>query len=345
MSDAGLGGAAPGAGARFYQASGIKSAGRKNRRKKSDMEALRKAIHEILEADHPQTVRQVFYAMTVRGLVGKSEAEYDGTVCRLIGELREADDLPWGRIVDNTRWRRRPVTFTGLSDAIWSLAKGYRRDLWADARDYIEIWVEKDALAGVLIEETDPLDVPLMVAKGYTSKSFAFDAAKNLEAVGVDKNVFVYHLGDSDPSGEDAARDVEAKLRRYAPDTEIHFKRIAVLDEQIERWDLPLRPNKPGDTQTKKFHRQAGSVELDAIPARELRKLVRDVIMQHVDEDLHARLKTPQDGERKYLMRWPPVFRQGHGWGVAGGRVMGAHKNNFAQRGIIAGLSLTYYWK
>jgi hypothetical protein len=74
------------------------------------------------------------------------------------------------------------------------------------------------------------------------------------------------------------------KLRRYAPGIEIHFKRLAVLDEQIERWNLPLRPNKHGDRRTKNFHRQAGSVELDAIPARELRKLVRDCIVQHVDK-------------------------------------------------------------
>ena len=77
-------------------------------------------------------------------------------------------------------------------------------------------------------------------------------------------------------------------MRRYAPDAEIHFKRVAVLDEQIERWNLPLRPNKPGDSRTKKFHRQAGSVEFDAIPARELSKLVRDSIELHVDQDLHT---------------------------------------------------------
>jgi hypothetical protein len=301
---------------RVYRASGIKSEGRKNRRTKNDMDGLRKALREILEADHPQTVRQVFYAMTVRRLVGKTEQEYDGTICRLLGEMRENEELPWEWIVDNTRWCRRPTTFAGLSHAVWSLAHTYRRDLWADAEDYVEIWCEKDALAGVLMEETDPLDVPLMVAKGYTSKSFAFDAAKNLERISQHRNVFVYHLGDSDPSAEDAARDIEAKLRRYAPDIEIHFKRLAVLDEQIERWNLPLRPNKVGDSRTKKFHRQAGSVELDAIPARELRKLMRDCIMQHVNEDLHARLKTQQAGEQKYFMQWPGLFRQGHGWGL-----------------------------
>lgn len=303
-------------GGKSYRATGIKSPRQRNRRTKNDIAKIKEAMSDLLGVDNPQAVRQVFYALTVRGLVGKSEQEYGGTVCRLLGEMREAEDIPFEVIIDNSRWRPRPTTFTGLSDPIWNLAQTYRRDLWADAEDCVEIWCEKDALAAVVMEETDPLDVPLLVAKGYTSKSFAFEAAKNLEVVGEDRNIYVYHLGDSDPSGEDAARDVEEKLRRYAPGVEIHFKRIAVLDEQIERWNLPLRPDKPGNSRTKKFHRQAGSVELDAIPARELRKLVRDCIMQHVDRDLHARLKTLQDGEQRYSKQWPPLFRQGYGWGL-----------------------------
>jgi hypothetical protein len=230
-------------GGKSYRATGIKSPRQRNRRTKNDIAKIKEAMSDLLEVDNPQTVRQVFYALTVRGLVGKSEQEYDGTVCRLLGEMREAEDIPFEVIIDNSRWRRRPTTFTGLSDAIWNLAQTYRRDLWADAEDYVEIWCEKDAL-------------------------------------------------------------------------EIHIKRLAVLNEQIERWDLPIRPNKPGDSRIKKFHRQEGSVELDAIPARELRKLVRDCILEHVDEDLHARLKTLQDGEQKYLKQWRSLFRQGHGWGL-----------------------------
>jgi hypothetical protein len=137
------------------------------------------------------------------------------------------------------------------------------------------------------------------------------------------KRIYIYHLGDSDPSGEDAARDCEVKLRRYTskllfdhPEVEIHLKRVAVLDEQIERWNLPLRPNKTGDSRPKKFHRQPGSVELDAFPARELRKIVRACIEPHIEKDLHAALKRMQDGEQKYLMQWPELFRQGQGWGL-----------------------------
>jgi hypothetical protein len=106
------------------------------------------------------------------------------------------------------------------------------------------------------------------------------------------------------------------KIRGISEEVEIHFQRLAVLDEQIERLNLPLRRNKEKDPRTKKFRRQAGSVELDAIPGNELRKIVRDAIEPHIDHGLHARLKARQEGEQKYLMQWTETFRQGNGWGI-----------------------------
>lgn len=182
------------------------------------MEMLKQALLAILTADHPQTVRQVFYQMVSRGFVDKTEQEYDGTVCRLLGEMREDGRVPWDWVIDNTRWVRRPVTYDELSHAIYSLARGYRRDLWKNADHYVEIWVEKDALAGVLEAETEPLDVPLLAAKGYSSLSFLHAAALNI--ADLDKPAYIYHLGDSDPSGENAALVIERDLRKYAPSAE-----------------------------------------------------------------------------------------------------------------------------
>ena len=97
-----------------------------------------------------------------------------------------------------------------------------------------------------------------------------------------DKPAYIYHFGDLDPCGVDAARDIEAKLRRYAPEAEIHFERPAVTRAQVEEWNLPTRPTKMTDTRAKKF--VGTSVELDAIPAAKLRELVRECIERHVDK-------------------------------------------------------------
>ena len=95
--------------------------------------------------------------------------------------------------------------------------------------------------------------------------------------------------------GQDAARDIEAKLRRYAPDAEIHFERVAVTRQQVEQWNFPTRPTKMFDTRAKKFN--GTSVELDAILAAQLRTLVRDCIERHVDkhrlEILRTKPKSP----------------------------------------------------
>src|SRR5262249_11985851 len=158
--------------------------GKRPRRTKVAVTGIRAAITDILSKDDPQTVRQVFYALSVRGVIAKAEIEYKRTVVRLLGEMREAGQIPFEWIADNTRWQRKPSTFTGIESCLNSVAKNYRRDLWATMPVYLEIWLEKDALAGVLVEETAVYDVPLMVAKGYASISFLHSAAEAIEAKG-----------------------------------------------------------------------------------------------------------------------------------------------------------------
>jgi hypothetical protein len=288
----------------FYVASDIKQQ-KRFRRTKLEVTRIRDAIHNILENDNPQTVRQVFYALTVRGVIAKQEIEYQRTVVRLLVEMREAGQIPFEWIADNTRWMRKPATFTGLESCLSNTSKFYRRDLWAAMPVYVEVWCEKDALAGVLMEETETYDVPLMVARGYASLSFLHSAAMAIEAKG--KPAYIYHFGDYDPSGVDAARDIEAKLRRYAPGAEIHFERPAVTREQIERWNLPTRPTKQTDTRAKKFG-SATSVELDAIPARQLRALVRECIERHVDQEKLALLRVAEQSERELLTKWAATY-------------------------------------
>ncbi len=113
----------------------------------------------------------------------------------------------------------------------------------------------------------------------------------------------IYHLGDWDPSGQDAARHIEETLRDLAPDAEIYFERIAVTQDQIEEWDLPSRPTKSSDTRSRKW-RGGDSVELDSIHPDELRQLVQDVIEEHLPPEKFAVLKVAESSERELLLSW-----------------------------------------
>jgi hypothetical protein len=285
----------------LYVASDIK----RSRRTKLEVASIRDAILDLLEQDNPQTVRQVFYALTVRGAIKKAEIEYQRTVIRLLTEMREAGTVPFEWIADNTRWMRKPSTFVGLEACLEATAHHYRRNLWASMPVYVEVWCEKDALAGVLMQETEPYDVPLMVAKGYASISFLHSAASAIAAR--NKPAFIYHFGDHDPSGVDAARDIETKLKRYAPEAEIHFERIAVTKAQIVDMDLPTRPTKMSDTRAKKFI--GDSVELDAIPAHKLRDLVKGCIERHIDHEQLSVLRIAEKSERETLEKWARIIK------------------------------------
>jgi hypothetical protein len=285
-----------------YVASDIK---RRFRRTKATISSIKDAIIDILEKDNPQTVRQVFYALTVRGAIKKEEIEYQRTVVRLLTDMREAELIPFEWITDNTRLMRKPASFSDLKSCLKSTAHFYRRNVWSNMPVYVEIWVEKDALSGVLMTETEVYDVPLMTARGYASISFLYSAAKAIKAK--NKPAYIYHFGDLDPSGVDAARDIEAKLRRYAPGAEIHFERPAVTREQVEQWNLPTRPTKTTDTRAKKF--AGSSVELDAIPAAKLRELARGCIEQHIDQKQYEHLKITEGSEREFLVQWSELMK------------------------------------
>jgi hypothetical protein len=243
------------------------------------------------------TVRQVFYRLVSQGVINKTEGEYKSTVVRLLAAMRRAGELPFQWIADNTRWMRKPTSYSSLVQALERTAQLYRRSVWDQSPVYVEIWCEKDALAGVLYEETEVWDVPLMVTRGFSSLTYLYGAAEVVNAIG--KPAYLYFFGDYDPSGLDITRSVEAGLREFAGGAEIYFERVALTPEQIAAWNLPTRPTKATDSRSRNF--QGESVELDAIPPNLLRSLVRQHINLHVDEGVLEDLEFVEAEERRVL--------------------------------------------
>lgn len=268
------------------------------RRSRQDIEVIKDAILQALAIDAPMTVRQIFYRLVSNGVIGKTEGEYKSTVVRLLGEMRRSGELPFHLIADNTRWMRKPHTWSSLESMLQRTAQAYRRSVWDNQDVYVEVWLEKDALAGVLYEETEAWDVPLMVTRGYPSLSYLYSAAETIAAQ--DKPTFLYYFGDYDPSGLDIPRKVECDLRDFAPDADITFERVAVSRAQIESMKLPTRPTKKTDSRSKGFVGE--SVEVDAILPRTLRSIVQKCITQHIEPLAYGVLQAAEESERESLM-------------------------------------------
>jgi hypothetical protein len=249
-------------------------------------------------------------------LVEKTEAEYSGTVARLLLLMRREGALPYSWIVDGTRWMRKPTTYTGLAAFIDRHQHAYRRDLWDESDTYVEVWCEKEALAGVILGVTAEYDVPLMVSRGFASESYLYSAAAAIDRKAYDggadvvRGAVIYYFGDHDPSGLKVDASIEGGIRRilvsefnWPEDGQpLDFERIAVTPDQIEAWSLPTRPTKiKGNRHAIGWDEDQESVELDAIAASDLRELVRESIEQHIDGDALARTRQIEVEEREQL--------------------------------------------
>lgn len=277
---------------------------KRTRRTQDDVKQLDGALFEIVRTDPPMTVRQVFYQATVRGFVPKDETKGYRVVQRRLVVLRAEGVVPYGWITDNARMVRGLDRYSGLEDFAAQSAQLYRRDYWARSHVRVEVWLEKDALAGVLYPVVvSEWGLELFVTRGFASVSYLEAAAEDAREDG--RPTFVYVLTDLDPSGVDIARKIAEELPRRAPEVEMTVQRIAVTPEQVEAMSLPTRPTKQSDARAKKFAAQYGtaSVELDAIPPSTLRQMVSDAVAQHADTAEHRRLKQIEVLERESLIQ------------------------------------------
>lgn len=262
---------------------------------KAQITKLDDAILLATLEEHPATLRGVFYRVMSAGAVEKSEAGYK-KVGRAVLKLRRSGELPYRWITDGTRYVVQPRTYDSIDEALQTTALIYRRSLWSNQDVNVQIFVEKDAIRGVIDGVTRGWDVPLGILRGYASETFCWEVAQSLSST---RRTYMYQLGDHDPSGVDAWRNFEKKVRGFNPEAEVVFERIAVTASQIVELDLPTRPTKKSDTRARNF--TGDSVEVDAIPATTLRQITNDAIEQHMDPAALELTKSVEASERNLL--------------------------------------------
>jgi hypothetical protein len=288
------------AAAADYQACSTK----RERKTKAQIGAIKAAIYELVDSQRPMTVRQTFYQLVVRGIIDKTEAEYQGTVIRLLTDMRMNGELPFSWIVDESRRVRGTRTFNNVKDALDHTAKYYRRSALEQAEDYLEVWCEKEALAGIIWDVTSEYDVPLVVSKGMPSLTLLYGTACRASmAAEAEKYSWIYQFGDHDPSGVMIPKVMRSRLEEMCRGLECpppQVVRIALTDSQIAEHKLPTRPTKrTGNLHAIGF--EGDSTELDALPPDHLRQMVRDVIEQHISQRELTIVRAIEDSEREQI--------------------------------------------
>lgn len=276
---------------------------KRQRRTRAQIAQLDYQILSVLQEDHPQSVRHIFYRMTDPRLeepVEKSERGYRHVQYRMV-ELRRARKLPYHWITDSTRRGYFTNTYDNPDDFLRSMTGLYRANLWQQSDYHCEVWTESRSIAGVIEGDCKELAVSLYPAGGFTSITLAHQAASYINNDNDGRPTVIFYIGDYDPAGVLIDIAIERELRKHLDDDiELEFARIVISAQQIIEYDLPTKPRKTSDRRALHIKK---TVEAEAMPASILRELLRSKIESLLPERALTIARVEERSARSHIER------------------------------------------
>lgn len=248
------------------------------------------------------TLRQLYYQLVSRNIIRNVVQEYK-RLGGIVSDARLAGVMDWDAIEDRVRQPWSASEFENLGELVDAAIRSYRLPRWRGQDNYVELWVEKDALAGVLRPIAQHYHVTLMVNRGYSSSSAMYESANRiLSACDNGQDIHVLYLGDHDPSGEDMVRDIRERLSLFG--LEARVKKIALTTAQVEEYDPPENPVKLTDSRATGYVARHGEHcwEVDALPPAVLRDLLHAEFRRLVNADLMNEVKAEEEKDKKFLL-------------------------------------------
>lgn len=245
------------------------------------------------------TLRQLYYQLVSRNIIPNEERAYKN-LSTLVSDGRLCGEIDWDAIEDRIRIPSIPSEWENIADLVESALYSYRLPRWENQEFYIELWVEKDALAGVLKPIAKEYHITLMVNRGYSSQSAMYESSLRLIDQN-DREQIILYLGDFDPSGEDMVRDIQDRMYMFGAKARI--EKVALTLGQVRKYNPPPNPAKLTDPRSMEFIARYGasSWEVDAIDPTELRHIIVSEIEAHLDMDLMNKIKAREEEDKKML--------------------------------------------
>jgi len=269
-------------------------------------------IEEYQNQGFDLTLRQLYYQMVAHGHIENTMRSYKN-FGNLLDNARLTGMVDWKAIVDRTRNVQENPHWSAPADIIDSAYRSYRVDFWQFQPYRPEIWIEKDALIGIISGVCRDFDVPYFACRGYTSQSEMWGAAQRmLRHKKRGQTPVVFYLGDHDPSGIDMTRDVEDRLEMFIG-TRITVVRLALNWEQVEQYNPPPNPAKLTDSRVENYIAQFGesSWELDALDPVAIRNLIEGALLKIIDQERWDNAVARQEHDKRLLRqvknRWSEV--------------------------------------
>lgn len=283
----------------------MKKAYIEKRFKKESLERIN-LVNEIIKEYNTQgyelTLRQVYYQLVARGHIENSERSYKN-LGNLISDARLAGLIDWFAITDRTRNIRGNSHWETPADVINSAKYSYMLNRWETQPNYVEVWVEKDALIGIVGQICRELDVPYFSCRGYTSQSEMWNAAQRFIRRNHKIEKIIIHLGDHDPSGIDMSRDIQERLNLF--EANVNVKRVALTMKQIRKYSPPPNPTKVTDARASDYIKKYGHEcwELDALEPSVISELIKNEVTKLIDKDQFTKVEEKELDDKNLLQQ------------------------------------------
>ena len=296
--------------------------------------ALIAYAYGLLELDHPQTLRQLHYAIFSRRAIAyeNTPADYHRLsratttarrkyrrweLCLGSGPGSDMADalslIPPEWMVDETRQIEITSVWQDAPAYIDAVRRSYRRDNWQTQPSYVEVWSEKGTVLASLRPITQKWGIGIRVCHGFGSTGMEGDVGETFAEVAAQgKQITVFYVGDHDPSGHSIEEDIHRRSQN-ASGIEFQIQRLAIHAEDIRKFNLPPQKIKASDSRAAGFKERFGSnaatVELDALPVGELKRRVEAAVSGLIDAEHWNRQIRVQEVELKCIQDFAERFR------------------------------------
>lgn len=305
------------------------------------LDQINSIIREYQRQNYKLTLRQLYYQLVSRDIIPNQQKEYS-KLSILLKEGRMGGIVDWDAIEDRLRSPESPGSWDNPGEILESAIKQYAKPRMRGQDYYVEVWVEKDALSGVLSRVTRKYHIPILVNRGYSSASAMYDSFNRFnDAFENSQKIRILYLGDYDPSGIDMIRDVKHRIQEFFlgrynnpedladekinaewmeqnathslednPGLDFDIIPIALTREQINQYDPPPNPAKLSDPRSGKFVQAHGSTswEVDALRPEVLNQILTDAIEDIIDIDMYEEVVSEEKADKDKLKKLKDQF-------------------------------------
>lgn len=265
--------------------------------------------------EYPDTklnIRQLYYRLAAAGRIPNRRRAYNATVQQLV-TMREKKELDWNRIVDVTRATKggdsgfdSPKEW--FNAHLRYLQEGkYFREKWDGQPEYVEVWVEKDALLPLVESVTKEYNVTACSTHGTESMTHLLKSMLRLNRY-QNKKCTILHFADHDPTGVDMSRDIVERSKKYEGlglgKKNFTLERCGLTRGQVKKHSLLPNPTKSKDPRTPAYVSKYGTEcwELDALPPNVFKNIIRESIEKHINQKIWTKNAIRQEREHETIL-------------------------------------------